>query len=57
MAAILQEYHVIRLFTTITSLLERDCCYNYKGDNEMITGAMHISPGICLTAEENRGNP
>ena len=22
-------------------------------DNEMIQGAMQISPGICLTAEEN----
>ena len=26
---------------------------NDKGDNEMILGAVHISPGICLTAEEN----
>ena len=24
-----------------------------KGDNEMILGAVHRSPGICLTAEEN----
>ena len=23
------------------------------GDNEMILGAVHRSPGICLTAEEN----
>ena len=27
---------------------------NDKGDNEMILGAVHRSPGICLTAEENR---
>jgi hypothetical protein len=26
---------------------------NYKGDNEMILGAVHRSPGICLTVEEN----
>ena len=26
---------------------------NDKGDNEMILGAVHKSPGICLTAEEN----
>ena len=26
---------------------------NDKGDNEMILGAVHRSPGICLTAEEN----
>ena len=25
---------------------------NDKGDNEMILGAVHISPGICLAAEE-----
>ena len=30
---------------------------NDKGDNEMILGAVHISPGICLTAEENPGKP
>ena len=29
----------------------------YKGDNEMILGAVHISPGVCLTAEENVGKP
>ena len=28
---------------------------NDKGDNEMILGAVHRSPGICLTAEENLG--
>ena len=28
----------------------------YKGDNEMILGAVHRSPGICLTAEENPRN-
>ena len=27
---------------------------NDKGDNEMIPGAVHRSPDICLTAEENR---
>ena len=26
---------------------------NDKGDNEMILGAVHRSPGICLKAEEN----
>ena len=26
---------------------------NDKGDNEMIPGAVHRSPGIYLTAEEN----
>ena len=26
---------------------------NDKGDNEMILGAVHRSPGICLIAEEN----
>ena len=29
---------------------------NDKGDNEMILGAVHRSPGICLTAEENSGH-
>ena len=28
---------------------------NDKDDNEMILGAMHRYPGICLTAEENLG--
>ena len=26
---------------------------NGKGDNEMIPGIVHRSPGICLRAEEN----
>jgi hypothetical protein len=26
---------------------------NDKGDNEIILGAVHRSPGICLTTEEN----
>ena len=30
---------------------------NDKGDNEMILGAVHISPGICLTAEQNSRKP
>ena len=30
---------------------------NDKGDNEMILGAVHRSPGICLTAEENPIKP
>ena len=30
---------------------------NGKGDNEMILGAVHRSPGICLTAEENPRKP
>ena len=30
---------------------------NDKGDNEMVRGAVHRSPGICLTAEENPRKP
>ena len=30
---------------------------NDKGDNKMILGAVHSSPGICLTAEENPRKP
>ena len=30
---------------------------NDKGDNEMILGAVHRSPGFCLTAEENPRKP
>ena len=30
---------------------------NDKGDNEMILGAVHRSPSICLTAEENPRKP
>jgi hypothetical protein len=30
---------------------------NDKGDNELIPGAAHRSPGICLTTEENSGKP
>ena len=30
---------------------------NDKGDNEMISGAMHRSPDIYLTAEENPRKP
>ena len=30
---------------------------NDKGDNEMILGAVHRSPGICLTVEENPRKP
>ena len=30
---------------------------NDKGDNEMILGAVHRSPGICLTPEENPRKP
>ena len=30
---------------------------NDKDDNEMILGAVHRSPGICLTAEENLRKP
>ena len=36
--------------TSVTSVT------NDKGDNEMIPGAVHRSPGICPTAEENHGN-
>ena len=37
--------------TSVTSVA------NNKGDNEMILGAVHKSPGICLTAEENARKP
>ena len=30
---------------------------NDKGDNDMILKAVHRSPGICLTAEENPRKP
>ena len=30
---------------------------NDKGDNEMIPGAMHRIPGICIKTEENAGKP
>ena len=30
---------------------------NEEGDNEMILGAVHRSPGICLTAVENPRKP
>ena len=30
---------------------------NDNGDNEMILWAVHRSPGICLTAEENPRKP
>ena len=30
---------------------------NGKGDNEMIPGIMHISPGIYFAAEENPVKP
>ena len=30
---------------------------NDKGDNEMMPGAVHRSPGIYLKAEENPRNP
>ena len=37
--------------TSVTSVA------NDKGDNEMILGAVHRYPGICLTAEENPRKP
>ena len=30
---------------------------NLKADNDMIQEAVHRSPSICLTAEENSGKP
>jgi hypothetical protein len=30
---------------------------NDNGDNEIIPGVVHRSPGICLTAEENPRKP
>ena len=38
------------LATSVTSVA------NDKGDNEMIPGAVHRSPGTYLTAEENPEN-
>ena len=38
-------------FPSVTSVA------NDKGDNEMILGAVHRSPGICLTAKENPRKP
>ena len=38
-------------FTSVTSVT------NDKDDNEMIPGAVHRSPGICLTAEVNPRRP
>ena len=46
MSGFLAEGHlsrVLRLFA------------NEEGDNEMIPGTVHRSPGMCLTAEENPG--
>ena len=37
--------------TSVTSVA------NDKGDNEMILGAVHRSPGICRTAEDNPRKP
>ena len=31
---------------------QSDLSDNAKGDNEIVPGALHRSPGICLTAEE-----
>ena len=42
------------LATSVTSITS---VANDKGDNEMISWAVHRSPGICLTAEENPGKP
>ena len=38
-------------FASVTSVA------NDKDDNEMILGAVHRSPGICLTADENPKKP
>ena len=37
--------------TSVTSVANGKC------ENEMILGAVHISPGICLTVEENPRKP
>ena len=37
--------------------MSRQSVANDKRDNEMILGAVHRSPGICLTAEENPRKP
>ena len=38
----------------VTSVTSFD---NDTGDNEMIPGAVHRSPGICFTTEENLRKP
>ena len=40
------------IYSQITSISVTSVA-NDKSDNEMVLGAVHISPGICLTAEEN----
>ena len=40
-----------------TSVASVTSVANDKGDNEMILGAVHRSPGIFLTAEENPRKP
>jgi hypothetical protein len=42
------------LAQSVTSVLS---VANDKDDNEMFPGAVHRSPGICLTADENPGKP
>ena len=40
-----------------TSIASVTSVTNEKDDNEMILGAVHRSPGICLTAEETSRKP
>ena len=47
LSGFLAKGHLPQVFASVMSVA------NDKGDNEMILGAVHRSPGICLTAEEN----
>ena len=40
-----------------TTYPERRLSANDKGDNKVILGTVHRSPGICLAAEETPGKP
>ena len=42
---------------TLRSIASVTSVANDKGDNEMILVAVHRSPGICLTTEENPRKP
>ena len=51
LSGFLAKGHLLRLSLSVTSVA------NDKGDKEMILGAVHRSPGICFTAEENPRKP
>ena len=51
LSGFLAKDHLPRVVASVTSVA------NDKGDNEVILRAVHRSPGICLTAEENISQP